>query len=106
MENLTQRRKGAKVCFMLRIMCLAFLFAFASPCFAQEIRSAKSGDWSSPATWDGGKVPGAGSRVLIRTGHAVRYDVVSRHVIRVVHVAGTLTLRHDRNTLLDVSLLG
>jgi hypothetical protein len=26
------------------------------------VRSARSGPWSAPATWEGGKVPGAGSK--------------------------------------------
>ena len=35
------------------------------------IRSAGSGPWSAAATWDGGKVPATGDRVLIRGGHRV-----------------------------------
>src|SRR5205807_1533630 len=35
------------------------------------IRSARSGPWSAPATWEGGKLPAAGARVQIRTGHTV-----------------------------------
>jgi len=72
---------------------------------AQVVRSAKSGDWSAPATWDSGKVPTTGAKVLIQTGHSVRYDVVSNEVIRVIHVAGTLTFAHDRDTRLDVGLI-
>lgn len=86
----------------IAILCVAASIARAQ---APIIRSAKSGDWSAPATWDSGKVPAAGSRVLIRSGHAVRYDVVSAEVIRVVQVAGTLTFAHDRDTRLDVGLL-
>jgi hypothetical protein len=41
------------------------------------VRSARSGPWSAPATWEGGKVPAAGARVLVRPGHAVTYDVAS-----------------------------
>jgi hypothetical protein len=41
------------------------------------IRSAQSGLWSAPQTWIGGSVPGAGSRVQVRTGHTVTYDVSS-----------------------------
>ena len=32
------------------------------------IRSAKSGPWSAAATWEGGKIPGPGARVQVRTG--------------------------------------
>jgi len=69
------------------------------------IRSAKSGPWSAPATWDGGAVPGSGARVLIREGHRVEYDVKSDAVIRGLNVAGTLAFAPDRDTLLNVGLI-
>src|SRR5215469_8153239 len=69
------------------------------------VRSAGSGPWSAPRTWEGGKVPGAGARVQVRAGHTVTYDVKSDAVIRSVHVAGTLTFACDRDTRLAVGLL-
>ncbi len=69
------------------------------------IRSARSGPWSAPATWEGGRVPGAGARVQIRQGHAVVFDVQTEKPVRMVHVAGTLTFAPDRDTRLDVGLL-
>jgi hypothetical protein len=71
------------------------------------IRSTRSGPWSAPATWEGGRVPGAGARVQVRTGHAVTYDVTdgAAAAIRSIHVAGTLTFARDRDTLLDVGLV-
>jgi hypothetical protein len=69
------------------------------------IRSARNGNWSAGATWEGGKVPPAGSRVQIRTGHRVVYDVKSDRAIRSLHVAGTLTFAPDRDTRLDVGLI-
>src|SRR5262249_19820626 len=68
------------------------------------VRSARSGPWSAPATWDGGKFPTAGSKVQVRAGHAVVYDLDSDEVIRSIHVAGTLTFAADKNTRLDVGL--
>src|SRR5262249_41251446 len=65
----------------------------------------RNGPWSSPATWEGGKVPGDGSRVQIRQGHKVTYDLKSDRVIRSIHVAGTLGFPHDRDTRLDVGLI-
>src|SRR5262245_39697977 len=53
------------------------------------IRSVRSGPWSTPATWEGGKVPAAGSRVQVRAGHTVTYNLKSDRVIRSIHVAGT-----------------
>lgn len=69
------------------------------------LRSARSGPWSAATTWEGGKIPGAGSRVQIRTGHRVEYDVKSDQVIRSVHIAGTLSFARNRDTRLDVGLI-
>src|SRR5438067_268835 len=38
-------------------------------------RTAHSGSWSDPATWENGKPPQAGDRVQVRPGHDVVYDV-------------------------------
>ncbi len=69
------------------------------------VRSAKSGPWSDGTTWEGGKVPSTGARVLIRSGHTVVYDVVSDRTIRSVRIAGTLSFDPDRDTRLDVGLV-
>jgi hypothetical protein len=69
------------------------------------IRSAKSGPWSAAATWQGGKVPPAGSCVQIRAGDRVVYDLNSDQAIRTIHVAGVLSFARDRNTRLDVGLI-
>src|SRR5262249_5235967 len=64
------------------------------------VRSAGSGPWSAAATWEGGKLPPAGARVQIREGHTVVYDLKSDKAIRFLHIAGTLTFAHDRDTRL------
>src|SRR5438552_2378467 len=64
---------------------------------APLVRSAQSGPWSAAATWEGGKVPGSGVRVQVRTGHTVLFDVQSDQVIRSIHVAGTLTFAKDKD---------
>jgi hypothetical protein len=69
------------------------------------VRSIRSGSWSDPATWQGGKIPGTGARVQVCEGHRVVYDIVSDKAIRLLHVAGTLSFAPDRNTRLDVGLL-
>jgi hypothetical protein len=69
------------------------------------VRTAQSGAWSAAATWEGGKLPAAGARVQIRTGHTVIYDMKSEHAIRSIHVAGTLSFARDRDTRLDVGLI-
>src|SRR5262249_47303980 len=70
-----------------------------------HVRSARSGAWSAPGTWEGGKLPPAGSRVQVRRGHTVTYDMKSDRVVRSIHVAGTLRFSHDRDTRLDVGLI-
>src|ERR1051325_8601472 len=75
----------------------------ASP--ADVIKSAKSGSWSEAATWEGGSVPGAGAKVLVRPGHTVLYDVVSDQALRGVYVGGTLRFATDRDTRLDTGVI-
>ena len=92
------------------VFTLAIPGLAGNSCFAAEnaqglIRSAHSGQWSAPATWEGGKVPGADARVQIREGHVVVYDVKSELPIRLVHVAGTLTFDREKDTRLDVGLI-
>jgi hypothetical protein len=86
----------------LGVLCLVLLAARLP---ADVIRSAKSGSWSEAATWEGGSVPGAGDRVLVRPGHAVLYDAASDRAIRAVYVGGTLRFATDRDTRLDVGLI-
>src|SRR5262249_287157 len=92
--------------------CLSatLLILAAAPLAAQDhkeklIRSAKSGAWSAATTWEGGKVPGAGSRVQVRPGHVIIYDAKSDAVIRFIHVAGTLSFAANHDTLLNVGLI-
>jgi hypothetical protein len=91
----------------MRLSLLLLLFPFtinaAEP--ANLIRSAKNGAWSAAETWDGGKVPGEGSRVQIKAGHAIVYDLKEGPAIRLLHIAGELKFATDRNTRLDVGLL-
>lgn len=68
-------------------------------------RSVQSGPWSAATTWEGGKVPAAGDRVLVRPGHVIDYDAESESVIRSLHIAGTVTFARDKNTLLNVGLI-
>jgi hypothetical protein len=69
------------------------------------VRSAQSGPWSQAATWKGGKVPGAGARVQVRTGHVVTFDARTDGVVRSIHVGGRLRFDPQRDTRLDVGLI-
>ena len=75
------------------------------PDLAPIIRSAKSGLWSAADTWADGKVPTTGSRVQIREGHRVVYDVKSDHAIRAVSIHGVLAFDTEKDTRLDVGLI-
>jgi hypothetical protein len=70
-----------------------------------DVRSARSGTWSDAATWENGRLPGAGDFVQIRPGHAVIYDVNSDKAIRMLHIGGMMTFVRDKDTRLDVGLL-
>ncbi len=85
----------------------AVLVALVPATVAQDklVRSAKSGPWSAPATWEAGKVPAAGARVQVRSGHTIVYDANSDDVIRFIHIAGTLSFAPDKDTLLNVGLV-
>lgn len=72
---------------------------------ADRIRSARSGPWSSPATWESNRVPQQGDFVQILPGHEVTYNVESDRAIRMLHILGALTFARDRNTRLDVGLI-
>lgn len=84
---------------------LALAFSAPDAQASPLVRSAASGAWSDPKTWEGGAVPGAGARVQVREGHEVVYDVADDRVIRSIHVAGTLDFARDRDTRLVVGLI-
>src|SRR5574341_835282 len=90
---------------MIRLIPALALLLAASRAEPELFRSAKSGAWSDPSTWEKGAVPTAGSRVQVRTGHAVLYDRDSDQVIRSIHVGGKFSFARDRNTRLDVGLI-
>jgi hypothetical protein len=72
---------------------------------ATIVRSLRSGPWSAVSTWEAGTVPGAGARVVIRSGHHVLYDQVATEAIRGITIAGTLSFATDRDTRLDAGLI-
>ena len=93
--------KHAGAIFFLLVACQVGLAQAGDP----VVRSAASGAWSAPATWQGGKVPVAGAKVYIAPGHRIVYDVNSDQVIRAIHLDGTLTFAPDKTTRLDVGLI-
>jgi hypothetical protein len=89
------------------LVCLGVLTPgrLAAADAAKVVRTARSGAWSAGNTWEGGRVPSTGVKVLIRAGHAVRYDVKSEAVLRSLHIAGVLYFAHDQDTELNVGLI-
>ena len=104
-----QARFRSHVVLYRSLLCLGAMLLSGRLAMAEKpstlLRSARSGLWSVPTTWEGGKVPGAGARVQIRTGHRVEYDEKTDRVIRSIHIAGTLSFARDRDTRLDVGLI-
>ena len=70
-----------------------------------DVKSVRSGAWSDVTTWDAGRVPREGERVLVSAGTRVGYDVESDAVIRLLQVAGEMEFARDRSTTLNVGLL-
>ena len=71
---------------------------------ASHIATA-DGDWSDPAIWDVGAVPGPGAVVLIPFGRVVHYDVAASPRLDRVRVDGELSWRHDLTTDMLVETL-
>ena len=61
------------------------------------VRSAQSGAWSNPATWQGGQVPTSNNVVRILAGHTVTVDDSSA-IAYTVAVDGKLAFATSVNT--------
>lgn len=75
------------------------------PIGAETHRAVAPGNWSSPATWRGGLVPGDGALVIIPDGLAVIVDRVDTARLETVRVDGTLRFQPDVSTRLMVDTL-
>ncbi|HSU67294.1 MAG TPA: G8 domain-containing protein, partial [Tepidisphaeraceae bacterium] len=91
--------------FLLSVFLLGAVPGLVAAGVTFDARSARTGNWSDPATWEKGRVPHAGDFVQIRPGDVVTYDANSDQPIRMLHVAGTLTFSRQKDTRLDVGLL-
>jgi hypothetical protein len=43
--------------------------------YAQTTSTAKTGKWSDPAVWVGGKIPAIGSNITVNSGHTLTLDI-------------------------------
>jgi hypothetical protein len=96
-------------CFWRPAFAIGLALTFASIGVASEpplVRSKQSGPWSAAETWDSGRSPKGGDRVVVRSGHKVTYDLTqARETIRLVQIAGELEFARDRNTVLEAGLI-
>ena len=67
--------------------------------------AAASGDWSSPSTWQAGRIPDEGSRVLIPEGVVLTLDSELTSSLKWLRVNGELRFAIDRDTELRVDTL-
>lgn len=63
------------------------------------------GDWSDPATWQGGRVPNAEAKVHIPSGITVTYDMDASTPLSVVRVGGTLEWATAEDTTMRVETI-
>ncbi|MEM8789523.1 MAG: G8 domain-containing protein [Pseudomonadota bacterium] len=74
---------------------------------AEVVVAAASGDWSDPATWAGGSVPGANALVVVPEGVEVTYDVApgTAAPIFAVRIQGALDFATDQDTEMVVDTI-
>src|SRR3954467_3013438 len=101
---MSHRRHSLVAVFVVAAL-LAASPALAADTVTFQARSTKSGNWSDAATWENGRAPQAGDSVQIRPGHSVVYDVSSDAGLRMIHVAGTLSVSREKSTKLRVGLI-
>lgn len=65
----------------------------------------KSGAWSDPSTWQGGRIPGKGANVLIKKGTTVTYDRVSNDKLTTIANRGHLRFATAKDTQLFVETI-
>lgn len=92
---------AAKTCFAILLSCLFCINALASAEHHHHISGLidpgditdtanSSGNWSDPAIWSGGQLPGTDAQVLIPAGITVTHDLIDATELLGVRVEGTL----------------
>jgi hypothetical protein len=67
--------------------------------------AVRTGNWSSPTTWQNGHVPGNNANVVIPKGLTVTVDGIERPLLHTLNVAGTLQFAPDQDTALNVDTM-
>lgn len=73
-----------------------------------NVVATKSGDWSDPSTWQGGRVPADSDNVSIPEGLIVNVSTRESAALARIHVEGTLDFATDKDTrlIVDTMLVG
>ncbi len=82
------------------VVSLSAILCTATSLYAAPAVTARSGDWTNPATW-GGTPPLPQEPAEIAAGHIVTFDAPSAEVANLT-VRGTLRVARDRSTQLAV----
>jgi G8 domain len=77
-----------------------------TPDCAATTRARRSGRWSDYATWENGRLPSEGARVIIPAGTNVQYDISTEKIpLDWIRVDGRLSFSRDRDTVLAIGTL-
>ena len=78
--------------------------AWCAAAAAADTHSVRSGDWSDPATWNAGQIPGAADAVTITAEDTVTYDLAAGRVAGVrVEAGATLLFDPGMDATLETS---
>ncbi len=69
------------------------------------VMAVASGEWSNPAIWSTGQMPGEGDQVSIAPGFTVVYDAQSQETLAGIEVRGMLSFSRQTSTSMDVGLI-
>lgn len=84
-----------------------FIIAFYSSLYSANISSnAVTGNWSSPASWAGGVVPGSGDSVIIVNGAQITLNTNAIVYKMTINTGGIFNLSADTLTLAGNGVLG
>ena len=74
-------------------------------CAQPSISSIASGAWSDAKTWSAGRIPVAGDKVKVASGHRVTYDVASDAALDCLAIDGDVRFDTTANTRLRIGNL-